>query len=853
VYIIHFYNVQYTIMTRKKQYDEILSKIPAPMKVPEFNTGGKLIISLIEYRIMPEIEWVVNAILRVYESHEIGFAVVHGTKNADYIKTRFGNWKNILLVNTGHDNHDRGSYSALLKMPTLWENFKQWTHVLIYQTDALLIRKIDDVYFNYDYIGAPWVPRNQCAKYCAGNGGFSLRNVSSMIRVCETFRHTPFHKIHRGNEDIYFCSINDFKYPPINSFVHKSFAVERVYNKHPCGVHQLYHAWEYSNNEFNNMMTYLSDNLIHGKKTQINIKTIEEMEKSNMENANQKVKSHVCSDDLRLRENKINANLKSEIVNPGSDMNFVTIDERLNHVYSIGPFSLKLIHIAKNQWTVDSSVNYQILFCKTTDPSTSVETHDIEQWHQSIIHKKEKGCMFAQDDSFIYLVFHPGFPSGGGAWADIHAPQGTHFQKCRNLPKNGAIILKASKNNQDIHIPSIVPKPDKKDIITSEQIIEKYNLQDKKRILIFELFSGVGYYNQLFSLEQAIYMAHISKRYLIINMRHALSACGRPTRELGTLLDYITKDFEQWLPNGYEFRSFEDCIDANINALTLPCKISNCVMVDDEFNTRSNNKDVSEFIHHRTRIKMSSWSMLFDTDVRIVSFSKSNASRMFLNFYTTRENYSLMSKIAYSVSIHNDTIMHIYNEILATSLKSKKYISFHLRFGDWHKNVSSISQSNTALLKNINQWMKKHNSKHLPLMIMTDRQDNPFFVELKKQHDVLFVEDFLSEGHRTILKTHFKNTSMAEFAVYKMICENAEIFIGSQGSTVSVHIQHINYLNGKPYCYYTLVKSPSFDNNDLRFKIDTKKKYTWAQYNYLGGHPVSWSLFFPDNIATNIK
>ena len=347
-------------------------------------------------------------------------------------------------------------------------------------------------------------------------------------------------------------------------------------------------------------------------------------------------------------------------------------------------------------------------------------------------------------------------------------------------------------------------------------------------------------------------MAHISKRYLIINMRHALSACGRPTRELGTLLDYITKDFEQWLPNGYEFRSFEDCIDVNINALTLPCKISNCVMVDDEFNTRSNNKDVSEFIHHRTRIKMSSWRMLFDTDVRIVSFSKSNASRMFLNFYTTRENYSLMSKIAYSVSIHNDTIMHIYNEILATSLKSKKYISFHLRFGDWHKNVSSISQSNTALLKNINQWMKKHNSKQLPLMIMTDRQDNPFFVELKKQHDVLFVEDFLSEGHRTILKTHFKNTSMAEFAIYKMICENAEIFIGSQGSTVSVHIQHINYLNGKPHYYYTLVKSPSFDNNDLRFKIDTKKKYTWAQYNYLGGHPVSWSLFFPDNIANNI-
>jgi hypothetical protein len=36
------------------------------------------------------------------------------------------------------------------------------------------------------------------------------------------------------------------------------------------------------------------------------------------------------------------------------------------------------------------------------------------------------------------------------------------------------------------------------------------------KYLIYELFSGVGLCNQLFSLETAIYMANISKRKLIL-------------------------------------------------------------------------------------------------------------------------------------------------------------------------------------------------------------------------------------------------------------------------------------------------------------------------------------------------
>ena len=45
-------------------YNDMLKSIPAPENIPEFNTKGKLIICLIEYRIMDEIEWVINAMLR---------------------------------------------------------------------------------------------------------------------------------------------------------------------------------------------------------------------------------------------------------------------------------------------------------------------------------------------------------------------------------------------------------------------------------------------------------------------------------------------------------------------------------------------------------------------------------------------------------------------------------------------------------------------------------------------------------------------------------------------------------------------------------------------------------------------
>ena len=49
---------------------------------------------------------------------------------------------------------------------------------------------------------------------------------------------------------------------------------------------------------------------------------------------------------------------------------------------------------------------------------------------------------FKQCNDDAYLIFYPGFPNGGECWADIHA--NGHYNHCKDLPKGGAIILKAT-------------------------------------------------------------------------------------------------------------------------------------------------------------------------------------------------------------------------------------------------------------------------------------------------------------------------------------------------------------------------------------------------------------------------
>jgi len=90
---------------------------------------------------------------------------------------------------------DTASYSKLLCSKIFYKEFKKFKFLLIYQLDAWVFK--DELNYwcsqNYDYIGAPWFSKNEqddLVFEAVGNGGFSLRNVKSHLRVLNSFSFT---------------------------------------------------------------------------------------------------------------------------------------------------------------------------------------------------------------------------------------------------------------------------------------------------------------------------------------------------------------------------------------------------------------------------------------------------------------------------------------------------------------------------------------------------------------------------------------------------------------------------------------------------------------------------------------
>lgn len=93
------------------------------------------------------------------------------------------------------------SYNRLMLSISFYKRFKPFNYILIYQLDAFVFKDELDEWCNkgFDYIGAPWVVSegNSFVISGAGNGGFSLRKISSQIRVLKCFKRViPFWELY---------------------------------------------------------------------------------------------------------------------------------------------------------------------------------------------------------------------------------------------------------------------------------------------------------------------------------------------------------------------------------------------------------------------------------------------------------------------------------------------------------------------------------------------------------------------------------------------------------------------------------------------------------------------------------
>ncbi|KAF7867069.1 uncharacterized protein EAF02_009855 [Botrytis sinoallii] len=129
----------------------------------------------------------------------------------------------------------RESISQMFTDPELYKSLSPAEHLLVFQPDSIFCTKAPTTlndFIEYDYIGAPWSTYSTHG----GNGGLSLRRVSSILRLLETERRKP------GDgalEDLWLSTgLNKLEGSKMaNAAVSKTFSVESVWDEAPLGYH----------------------------------------------------------------------------------------------------------------------------------------------------------------------------------------------------------------------------------------------------------------------------------------------------------------------------------------------------------------------------------------------------------------------------------------------------------------------------------------------------------------------------------------------------------------------------------------------------------------------------------------
>lgn len=203
------------------------------------NPPPLLDLVIVEPRKHPWLRGVLFNMAHVYGGSNAALHIFHGNTNEGFVDAITDGWKHVHKHNLGVDNLAISDYNTLLTSAEFWNNEKfHASHVLIFQTDTIMLKPIPALFFTFDYVGAPWpfsVDPCMHADKNVGNGGLSLRRTETMRALTTVHEPTPL------AEDVYIVTkIPHSKLP--TSVVAADFSVEHIYNANPCGLHQ---AWRF--------------------------------------------------------------------------------------------------------------------------------------------------------------------------------------------------------------------------------------------------------------------------------------------------------------------------------------------------------------------------------------------------------------------------------------------------------------------------------------------------------------------------------------------------------------------------------------------------------------------------------
>jgi hypothetical protein len=226
-------------------YETFLETIKEPVdtkKIFHIPDGNKLGICLIEFRQKHWLKYILYQIAHVYGGNDVSLYIVHGTKNGNFLKEFVKDWGNVQFIEYPYETIDHPKYAEICCDVEFYKHFNT-QFVLKMEWDSFIRKPIPDAFFEYAYVGAPWLgypnefpdnPHIQTGNKKIGNGGFSLRNVKKMIEVCSRYK-----KPAKLGEDVHITNcLKDSDIPDYE--MAKEFSVEWVYHPDPVGLH---HVW----------------------------------------------------------------------------------------------------------------------------------------------------------------------------------------------------------------------------------------------------------------------------------------------------------------------------------------------------------------------------------------------------------------------------------------------------------------------------------------------------------------------------------------------------------------------------------------------------------------------------------
>lgn len=223
--------------------------------IPNIQLGNNYEAVLVEFRIFPHIEFLLrNTIIKLGSSWS--HTIICGNTNYDFVCDICNSIsKNINIVKIDIDNLLPNDYNVFLTSAEFWKLF-QGNKILIYQEDSIMFKNTVNEFIKYDYIGAPFPKNQNDTPNLVGNGGFSLRNKSTMLKVINTIslndtvlnsstlQYMKNSRLVNPPEDVYFSkNIQELNLGKVANYeTALKFSTESVLNNDSFGGHKFWIA-----------------------------------------------------------------------------------------------------------------------------------------------------------------------------------------------------------------------------------------------------------------------------------------------------------------------------------------------------------------------------------------------------------------------------------------------------------------------------------------------------------------------------------------------------------------------------------------------------------------------------------